>query len=104
MEPADPGIRVYRVGSEVSPPAVLNNVEAHYSDAARKANISGICLISMVVGRDGLPRNVIVIRSLEPDLDENVLKAVKMYRFKPAMKGNQPVSVLITVEVNFKLY
>jgi hypothetical protein len=29
---------------------------------------------------------------------------VRKYRFKPAMKEKTPVPVMITVEVNFRLY
>jgi hypothetical protein len=37
-------------------------------------------------------------------LDEKALEAVLKYRFKPAMKGSTPVPVMISVEVNFRLY
>jgi protein TonB len=38
-------------------------------------------------------------------LDEKALDAVRKYKFKPAMKdGKTPVSVMILVEVNFRLY
>jgi len=37
-------------------------------------------------------------------LDEKALEAVRKYKFKPAMKGNQAVPVMISVEVNFRLY
>jgi len=38
-------------------------------------------------------------------LDQKALEAVRKYRFKPAMKdGKTPVPVMITVEVNFRLY
>jgi TonB family protein len=37
-------------------------------------------------------------------LDQKALEAVRKYRFKPAMKAGVPVPVMITVEVNFRLY
>jgi TonB family protein len=46
-----------------------------------------------------------VVRALGMGLDEKALEAVKKYKFKPAMKeGRTPVPVMITVEVNFRLY
>jgi protein TonB len=46
-----------------------------------------------------------VIRTLGMGLDEKALEAVRKYKFKPAMKdGKTPVPVMITVEVNFRLY
>jgi len=37
-------------------------------------------------------------------LDEKALEAVRRYRFKPAMKDGRPVAVIMTVEVDFRLY
>jgi len=37
-------------------------------------------------------------------LDEKAMEAVRRYRFKPAMNDGKPVPVMITVEVNFRLY
>ena len=82
----------------------LNSVSAEYTNPAREAKINGICIIQLIVDSYGLPQNPRVVRSLDKGLDQNALKAVRQYRFKPAMKGDQPVAVMITVEVNFKLY
>jgi TonB family protein len=45
-----------------------------------------------------------IVRSLGMGLDENAMKAVRTYKFKPAMNGKTPVPVQITIEVNFRLY
>jgi TonB family protein len=37
-------------------------------------------------------------------LDEKALEAVRKYKFKPAMKGGAPVPVMMSIEVNFRLY
>jgi len=38
-------------------------------------------------------------------LDEKAMEAIRQYKFKPAMKdGTTPVPVMITIEVNFRLY
>ena len=92
-----------RDGAGVTAPVPLNAVEAQYTDAARRTKIQGICLVRLIVDAWGMPQNPRVIRSLDPGLEENAVEAVKKYRFKPAMKGNVPVPVMITVEVNFRL-
>lgn len=95
----------YHVGGGISAPVPLNNVEAEFSDEARRAKYQGVCLISMIVDAQGNPQNPRVIRPLGMGLDEKALEAVRKYRFKPAMKdGKTPVPVMITVEVNFRLY
>jgi periplasmic protein TonB len=58
----------------------------------------------LVVGADGLPREIKVQRTLGLGLDEKAIEAVKQWEFKPAMKDGNPVAVRISVEVNFHLY
>jgi len=96
---------LYRVGGGVSAPQALNSVEAEFSDEARRAKYQGVCLISLIVDAQGNPQNPRVVRALGMGLDEKAIEAVKKYKFKPAMKdGKTPVPVMITVEVNFRLY
>jgi TonB family protein len=96
---------LYKVGGQISKPVVLNNVEAEFSDEARRAKYQGICLISIIVDAQGNPQNPRVVRALGMGLDEKALEAVRKYKFKPAMKdGKTPVPVMITVEVDFRLY
>jgi protein TonB len=96
---------LYHVGGGVSAPVPLNSVEAEFSDEARRAKYQGVCLISLIVDAQGNPQNPRVVRALGLGLDEKALEAVRKYKFKPAYKqGVGPVPVMITVEVNFRLY
>jgi TonB family protein len=96
---------LYHVGGGVSPPIPLNTVEAEFSNEARRAKYQGVCLIQLIVNRRGLPVDLHVVRALGMGLDQKALEAVRQYRFKPAMlDGKTPVPVMITVEVNFRLY
>ena len=58
----------------------------------------------MVVGPDGKPHNIRVVRTLGLGLDEKAIEAVKNWRFEPAMKDGKPVAVQIDVDVNFNLH
>ena len=95
---------LYSVGEGASAPVPLNAVEAEYTEEAKHKRISGVCVISLIVGADGMPLNPRVNRSLEPGLDRKAIEAVNKYQFKPAMKKGVPVPVMITVAVNFRLY
>jgi TonB family protein len=93
-----------KVGGSVTAPTPLRSVEAKYSKEAKEQLIQGICLVSLVVDSHGMPVNPRLVKSAGYGLDEKAIEAVNLYRFHPAMKSGMPVPVLITVEVNFRLY
>jgi TonB family protein len=95
---------VFRVGGGVSAPRALDTPDPEYSEEARKAKYQGVCILWLIVGPDGHPRDVKVARSLGMGLDQKAIEAVKKWTFEPAMKDGKPVAVQINVEVNFRLY
>ena len=61
--------------------------------------------MQIIVDAQGNPRNPRIVRALGMGLDEKALEAVMKYKFKPAMKdGKTPVSVMLSIEVNFRMY
>jgi protein TonB len=95
---------VYRVGGGVSAPRVIYSPDPEYSDEARKAKYQGTVVLWMVVGADGLPRDIQVSRSVGLGLEQRAIEAVRNWRFDPARKDGRPVAVQINVEVDFRLY
>jgi len=55
------------------------------------------------VGRDGLPYDVRVLKSLGMGLDEKAIDSVKTWKFRPGMKDGVAVSVRAQIQVNFRL-
>jgi periplasmic protein TonB len=95
---------VFRVGGGVSAPRPVFTPDPEYSEEARKAKYQGTCVLWLVVGPDGRPRDIKVARTLGLGLDEKAIEAVKQWKFEPAMKDGKPVAVQINVEVSFRLY
>jgi TonB family protein len=95
---------VFRVGGGVSAPRVLFQPDPEYSEEARKAKYQGVCVLNLVVGPDGKPRDIRVTHTLGLGLDEKAIEAVQKWKFDPALKDGKPVAVLISVEVSFRLY
>lgn len=95
---------IFHVGGGVSPPRAINQPEAEFSEEARKAKYQGTCVVGLVVGPDGMPRNIRVLTSLGMGLDEKAIEVARKYRFEPAMKDGHPVAVEIAIEVDFHLY
>ncbi len=94
---------VYQVGGSVTPPIAIHTADPKYSEEARKAKFSGQVVVSMIVGTDGEPHNVHILRGVGMGLDEEAMKAVKQYKFKPAMQNGKPVAVYVNVQVNFQI-
>ncbi len=95
---------VFRVGGGVLAPKLVFDPEPEYSEEARKAKYQGTCVLSVIVGPDGLAHDIKVTNTLGLGLDEKAIEAVKKWRFEPATKDGKPVNVLISVQVNFHLY
>jgi TonB family protein len=96
---------IYKVGGRISAPVIKHRVSAQYTDEARRAKYQGVCLIGLIVDTQGKPQNVHVVRALGMGLDEKAIEAIRQYKFKPAMKdGKTPVPVIVTIEVDFRLY
>ncbi|HYA25470.1 MAG TPA: energy transducer TonB [Terriglobales bacterium] len=95
---------VFRVGGGVSAPRPIFTPDPEYSEEARKAKYQGTCVLWLIVGPDGKPRDIKVARTLGLGLDEKAIEAVKQWKFEPAMKDGKPVAVQINVEVSFRLY
>jgi TonB family protein len=88
-------------GTRVSPPRPTYYPDPEYSEDALKARIDGTVAVSVVVGTDGKPRDIKVVRSQGYGLDEKAIEAVQKWRFQPATKDGKPVAVLIMVEIPF---
>jgi protein TonB len=92
------------VGGGVSAPVPIYTVEPEFSEEARKAKFMGVVTVNLIVGANGLPQNVHVVRGVGMGLDEKAVEAVKQYRFTPAKEAGKPVAVEMNVEVNFQIF
>jgi TonB family protein len=102
--PANPGDSgAYRVGVGVTAPSLTYKTEPGYSQEARTVKFQGTVVLQIVVGVDGVPGNISVVRQLGLGLDEKAVETVRQWRFKPGMKDGVPVPVGAQVEVNFRL-
>jgi protein TonB len=88
----------------VTAPRTLYAPDPQYSDQARSAKFQGSVLLWLVVGADGVPRDIKIVRSVGLGLDERAMDAVRSWKFDPGRKDGQPVATQINVEVSFRLY
>jgi len=93
----------YRPGSGITPPRLLHEVKAVYTETARRQNLTGEVLMEIVVRHDGTVGDVRITRGLGAGLDQRAVDAVRQWRFEPARRQGTPVDVLVEVAVEFTL-
>jgi periplasmic protein TonB len=94
----------YTWGNGVSMPRAIYSPEPEFSDEARKSKYQGEVILTAVIGADGRPRNLAVVRSLGMGLDEKALETVHTWRFEPGKMDGRPVAVRMNIIINFHLF
>jgi TonB family protein len=80
---ADPG----QISAPLTPPVLLKEVKPHYPEAARRAKVQGHVFLSLVVDTAGHPTDIKVLQSVGYGLDEEAVKSVQHWTFKPAIRN-----------------
>ena len=88
----------------MSAPKVLFDPDPEFTEEARKAKYQGTVVLWLIVDPSGHTKNIKIQRGLGMGLDQQAIDAGKQWKFDPAKKDNQPVAVMMSVEVNFRLY
>lgn len=87
-----------------SEPDCLFCPSPQFSDEAVKLKYQGTVLVRLVVTASGSTEDVQVIRNLGLGLDQQVIDAVRTWRWKPSIgPDGKPHAVSVVVEVNFRL-
>jgi TonB family protein len=96
--------RVYRPYDVTSRARVLSKPEPQYTEEARRQQITGTVILSVVFSRTGQVTNIRTVQPLCCGLTEKAIAAARLIRFIPAMRGGQVVSTYMQLEYNFNLY
>ena len=81
----------------------LNEPRPNYTEEARQHKVTGIVRARVLIGSDGLIKQVRIIRGLPDGLNEEAIRAAMQMRFKPAIKNGQAVSYRTSLDVEFNL-
>jgi protein TonB len=94
---------VARDDKSVVVPRLIKERKPSYTGKARRNKIQGLVGLEAVVNADGTVGEVRVVRSLDKEfgLDDEAVKAVKDWRFKPGTRDGVPVPVLVEIEMTF---
>jgi len=95
------GEEILTPGGDVRPPVVLDRVDPDYPESARRARLQGTVILEAIITTSGEVQQVRVLKSVNPLLDEAAVRAVRVWRYRPATLNGRAVPVSLTVTVRF---
>lgn len=94
--------RVLQVGGNVQQAKLVDSVAPSYPPDAKAGGIEGTVRLKIVVGPTGDVVHAIVLQG-PPELASSALSAVRQWRYQPTLLMGQPVNVITTIDVNYRL-
>jgi TonB family protein len=102
-------VAISPVGQQSRQPGVTmaratHTVQAEYTEEARNAKREGTCTLSLIVGVDGKPSNIVVTKKLGMGLDQKAIEAVRQWQFEPARRNGRPIPSGLILTIRFNLF
>ena len=88
--------------ADVVQPVLLNRVELEYPEALRRLDPppQGQVVVKLVVGVDGVPKELEVAQGVHPELDALALVAVQQLRYSPGLYKGKPVEIVLKIGID----
>jgi TonB family protein len=84
-------------------PFVIREVKPQYTARAMRAGVMGRVAMRAVIDAEGRVRDVDLMRSVHPELDEEAIRALRQWVFRPGTYMGKPVPVVVVVDMTFTL-
>jgi periplasmic protein TonB len=91
-----------RTLSPLSAPDPIHKVDPKYPQDLVQQHVQGEVILYGVIRPDGSVDSIQLVRSLDKQLDANSIAAFRQWKFKPATKEDQAVSVEAIVRIPFR--
>ncbi|HVH50271.1 MAG TPA: TonB family protein [Candidatus Bathyarchaeia archaeon] len=86
---------------EIAEPAPLHKVDPKYPPTLMAEHVEGEVILYAVIRRDGSVDGIQVVRGIDPLLDANAVRALAQWKFRPAERQGEPVSLEAIVHSPF---
>lgn len=93
----------FHAGGEVVAPVAIQSPAPQYTETARRARVQGVVILEVEVDARGRVTSTRVLKGLPMGLDEAAVKAVSDWRFQPGTRRGEPVPVVMTLTIRFRL-
>ena len=101
---SEPDIDIYELGMVDKAPQALIRNPPIYPAAAKRLGVEGWVDVSFVVDEAGKVVDVTIINSSSRRFDQAARSAVYSWRFNPAVKNHQKVSVICRQKLKFEMH
>jgi TonB family protein len=91
-----------RVGTNVQASKILSKVDPEYPQEAKDQRVQGDVMLQVTVSKEGNVSDARVLRGHDL-LNAAALNAVKQWKYSPTYLNGDPVPVIATVTISFKL-
>jgi TonB family protein len=92
-----------RVGGNVIAARLVSKVEPIYPEYAQQQGIQGAVMLQAIISKEGGVMSLSVVNTADPDLARAAMTAVGQWHYQPTLLNGQPVEVVTTITVDFKL-
>ncbi len=92
-----------RVGGNVQATRILSMPRPTYPEAAQAAGVQGAVVLEGIISKEGSLTSIKVVNSVDPALDQAALEAVRQWQYQPTLLNGEPVEVITSITINFKL-
>jgi len=86
----------------VAGPVPLRKVDPKYPPAFIHAKVQGDVILYAIIRRDGSVDSIQVVRSLDPQLDQNAMEALARWKFQAAQREGRNVELAAIVRIPFR--
>ena len=90
-----------RADDKTEPPVPVRTIAPDVPASFARSGVTGLVTISLTVDDKGNVQDEKVIKSSHHELEEPALAAIKRWKFKPARKDGNPVSVHVAIPIKF---
>jgi TonB family protein len=95
--------RRIRVGGNVVAAQLVSKVAPIYPETAQEKGIEGPVLLEAVISTAGNILSLKAVTTADPDLAAAAMAAVQQWHYQPTLLNGQPVEVVTTITVDFRL-
>lgn len=95
-------VQPQRIGGDVLSSRLLVRVQPIYPDIAVRARVQGVVKLTIIVDERGQVTEIQNVAG-NPLLKPAAVEAVRQWKYSPTLLNGEPVPVLATIDVHFKL-